>query len=139
MHRRSSTLFCAPLHVDERAFWLVALAFPVAFVAVALSEAPARAHDRSVRTSVSIQSAIVLDFDVAPGLDSALGRKAADAVRGRNEKFGRFRRRRRASALKSWSQRSLVCTRLTRRPLRVDWEKLPVPTSSLQVASFPQL
>lgn len=42
------------------------------------SATPAQAQQAT--SPISVQTAVVLDFDVAPGLDPVLGRKAADAI-----------------------------------------------------------
>ncbi len=84
MIRRTSRRFARNLAVLNASL-AGALIFSCASVVV-LGGAPA--HAQTVPTAV--QSAVVLDFDVAPGLDSVYGRKAADAVAVEMKSSGDF-------------------------------------------------
>lgn len=67
---------------------VAAFAFPaIAVVALNAGTTAARAQ---ILTPVSVQSAVVLDFDVVPGIDPVLGRKAADSVAVEMKSSGDF-------------------------------------------------
>ena len=63
------------------------LILPASLALLSGGATPAHAQ---VTVATAVQSAVVLDFDVAPGLDPVLGRKAADAVAVEMKSSGDF-------------------------------------------------
>jgi hypothetical protein len=68
----------------------VVAAFVIPVTAVVALNAGTTAAHAQILTPVSVQSAVVLDFDVVPGIDPVLGRKAADSVAVEMKSSGDF-------------------------------------------------
>lgn len=68
----------------------VVAAFVIPVTAVVALNAGTTAAHAQILTPVSVQSAVVLDFDVVPGIDPVLGRKAADSVAVEMKRSGDF-------------------------------------------------
>lgn len=68
----------------------VVAAFVIPATAVVALNAGTTAAHAQILTPVSVQSAVVLDFDVVPGIDPVLGRKAADSVAVEMKSSGDF-------------------------------------------------
>ncbi|HVF85524.1 MAG TPA: hypothetical protein VM821_06060 [Abditibacteriaceae bacterium] len=68
----------------------VVAAFVIPATAVVALNAGTTAAHAQILSAAAVQSAVVLDFDVAPGIDPVLGRKAADSVAVEMKSSGDF-------------------------------------------------